>query len=83
MRWRAAVEVHLKPGVFDPAGQAVGRSLAALGHPDVSEVSVGKHLVLVLEAPDQESAERQVDAMCRELLVNPVLESYRRRVEPA
>lgn len=80
-RFCAAVEIHYKPGVFDPAGQAVARSLAQLGHATVGEVRVGKHLVLTLEAADAAAAAREVDAMCRELLANPVIETYRVRVE--
>lgn len=79
--YRAAVEVHYKPGVFDPAGQAVARSLSQLGHASVA-VRVGKHLLLRFAAADEAAAGRAVEAMCRELLVNPVTETYRFRVEP-
>jgi len=72
----AAIEVHLKPGALDPQGQAVGQGLRSLGHDGVTDVRVGKHLRVRLEAADLASARAEVERMCRELLANPVMESF-------
>ena len=72
----AAIEVHLKPGALDPQGQAVGNGLRALGHAGVRDVRVGKHVRVRLEASDEAAARADVERMCRELLVNPVMETY-------
>ncbi len=72
----AAIEVHLKPGALDPQGQAVGKGLRALGHAGVTDVRVGKHLRVRLEAADAAAARAEVERMCRELLANPVMETF-------
>jgi phosphoribosylformylglycinamidine synthase PurS subunit len=75
--YEAAVEIHLRPGVLDPQGQAVQAGLRALGHAEVEEVRVGKHVRLRLGAPDAAAARAVAERMCEELLANPVLETYR------
>lgn len=76
---RVAVDVLLKREILDPQGRAVEEALPGLGYDGVSEVRVGKHLELVVDADENELA-GQVDAMCRGFLTNPVIESYRWRV---
>jgi len=76
---RIAVDVLLKREILDPQGRAVEQALPGLGYTGVSEVRVGKHLELVVDADGDELAER-VEAMCAGFLTNPVIESYRWRV---
>ena len=78
----AAIEVHLKPGALDPQGQAVSGGLRHLGHAGVRDVRVGKHVRVWLDAADEATARADVERMCRELLVNPVMETYAITVEP-
>ena len=75
-RFEARIDVTHLPGILDPQGATVERSLPALGYDNVSEVRVGKSIRLVVEAPDEASARAQVDEMCRRLLANPVIEAY-------
>ena len=72
----ARIEVTLKPGIADPQGQTVLRSLPSLGWENVSDVRVGKHLECVLEGESLDALRHQVDEMCRGFLTNPVLERY-------
>lgn len=73
----ARVFVTLKPGVLDPAGKAVERSLQTLGYQEVGAVRLGKYIELHLEDGDPEKARLRVEEMCRKLLANTVVESYR------
>ena len=68
---KATVTVRLKPGVLDPQGRAIQHALGGLGFAGVEEVRVGK----LIELEVAEDAD--IDAMCRALLANPVIESYR------
>lgn len=68
---KATVTVRLKPGVLDPQGRAIQHALGSLGFAGVADVRVGK----LIELDVTEDAD--VDAMCRALLANPVIESYR------
>jgi phosphoribosylformylglycinamidine synthase PurS subunit len=73
---KARVHVRLKAGVLDPQGRAIGHALAALGFTGVEEVRQGKLLELDLVETDPGRARDQVEAMCRALLANPVIEDY-------
>ena len=73
---KAVVYVTLKPGVLDPQGKAVQHSLAALGFDGVEQVRQGKFIELDLKETDRERARAAIDAMCRQLLANTVIENY-------
>ncbi|MEN9204434.1 MAG: phosphoribosylformylglycinamidine synthase subunit PurS [Thermostichales cyanobacterium SZTDM-1c_bins_54] len=77
----AHVEIHLKPSVLDPAGVAVQKGLQQLGH-GVEQVRIGKSIRLYLNARDAAAARQEVEAMCAELLVNPVIETFTVTIEP-
>lgn len=76
-KWVAEVIVTLKPVVNDPPGLSIQGALRQLGYTGVSRVRAGKFLRITLEAADRAEAERLVDEMCRRLLANPVIETYR------
>jgi phosphoribosylformylglycinamidine synthase subunit PurS len=76
---RVAVDVLLKREILDPQGRAIEEALPGLGHDDVAEVRVGKHLEFQIDATDEELA-AAVDGLCAGFLTNPVIESYRWRV---
>jgi phosphoribosylformylglycinamidine synthase subunit PurS len=73
---KARVHVSLKSGVLDPQGKAIGNALASLGFTGVGEVRQGKLIELELEGSDPLQAREKVEAMCKELLANPVIENY-------
>jgi phosphoribosylformylglycinamidine synthase subunit PurS len=73
---RARVFILPKDGVLDPQGKAIGHALQSLGFHGVGEVRQGKVIDLELAETDRERAREQVDAMCRRLLANTVIESY-------
>jgi phosphoribosylformylglycinamidine synthase subunit PurS len=76
MRFEARVEITHLPGIADPQGATVERSLPALGYDNVSNVRIGKSIRLVIDGADEPSARAQVDEMCHRLLANPVIEAY-------
>jgi phosphoribosylformylglycinamidine synthase subunit PurS len=75
---RARVLIRPKAGILDPQGVAVERALPALGFAGASNVHVGRLVELDVEDVSQ------LDAMCRKLLANPLVEDYEiQAVEPA
>lgn len=66
--------VTLKPGVLDPQGKAIEHALDSLGFAGVSAVRAGK--LIEMEVADG-TEDATVDAMCRQLLANTVIEDYR------
>ena len=79
---RAVVTVMLKPGVLDPQGQAIGHALHGLGYTAVTDVRIGKVIVLDISETDAERARAGAEEMARRLLANTVIESFRVAVEP-
>ncbi|MFN2595243.1 MAG: phosphoribosylformylglycinamidine synthase subunit PurS [Actinomycetota bacterium] len=77
MTFRAHVTVTLKDGIADPQGQTIERALPALGFKGVTDVRVGKHIEVQIDAVDKEAAEVALDEMSKAFLANPVIESYR------
>jgi phosphoribosylformylglycinamidine synthase len=75
-RYEARIDVTHLPGILDPQGATVERALPALGYTNVSQVSVGKSIRLVVEAESETAARAQVDEMCHRLLANPVIEAF-------
>jgi len=72
---RATVLVRPKPGILDPQGEAVQRSLEQLGFP-VEEARVGRVVDLEVELDDSQRTRAELERMCEQLLANPLIESY-------
>ena len=65
---RAKVYVTLKPGVLDPAGKAIERSLHALGFAEAHDVRLGKYIELRDRRRPPSAPTGRIDEMCRKLL---------------
>lgn len=74
MRFSVLVETRPRPGVADPEGATIERSLPALGFDGVSDVRVGKAFRFTIEAGDLAAARAEVEDMCQRFLTNPVIE---------
>ena len=73
---KAKVHVTLKNGVLDPQGKAIAAALGHLGFSGIGEVRQGKYIEVELAETDRNKARQQIDAMCRQLLANTVIENY-------
>ena len=71
------VHITLKNGVLDPQGKAISNALGSLGFDGVNDVRQGKFIELDIAETDEARARDSVDAMCRKLLANTVIEDYR------
>lgn len=72
--YKVTVEVHLLPGVADPQGATIERSLATLGFGGVTNVRMGKAITFMLEADNETKAAAEVNDLCQRFLINPVIE---------
>jgi len=73
---QAIVNVFLKEGVLDPQGKAAHHALDSLGFTGVSDVRIGKQIIIQLDTDDKTKAEAEVKEMCETLLANTVIEDY-------
>ena len=71
---KTRVFITLKNGVLDPQGKAIHHALEGLGFSGVNGVRAGK--LIELDLADGVS-EADVEAMCKRLLANTVIEHYR------
>jgi phosphoribosylformylglycinamidine synthase PurS subunit len=75
MLFSVLVETRLRPGIADPQGATIERSLPHLGFDGIRGVRVGKAIRFELEAPDEASARAHADEVCERFLINPVIEA--------
>ena len=80
MRYRAKIEVALKPGHSDPEGETISRLLKELGY-SVESVNVSKIYGIVLEAKTAKEARAKADEMSKRLLANPTKDNYTLSIE--
>ena len=74
--FRYAVNVLPKPGILDPQGRAVELSLPHLNVTTVSRVRVGRRVELTVTSDSEKAALAVVDGLAKELLSNPLIETY-------
>ena len=80
---KVRVQVMLRRDVLDPQGKAIGNALTALGFGGIDVVRQGKLIELELAEADPARTREQVEAMCKQLLANPVIEEYAIEVMPS
>jgi phosphoribosylformylglycinamidine synthase len=76
MTFRYAVNVIPKPGILDPAGRAVERSLGHLAITGVHDVRIGRRAEVSVDAADEAAARAIVERLAAELLSNPLIEVW-------
>ena len=74
--YRFAVNVTPKPGILDPQGRAVEKSLPHLGITSAFGIRVGRRVELSVRAADAVAAREVVDRLASELLSNPLIEAF-------
>ncbi len=76
MKFRAEIDVMPLKALLDPQGKAVTHSMTNIGLPEITNVRIGKHISMEVEASSEKKASEMVDKACKELLHNPIMESY-------
>lgn len=71
-------DINVMPlkALLDPQGKAVTSRLHTMGMKAVVDARIGKHMELTVEAKDLKTAEAIVERACKEMLHNPIMESY-------
>ena len=78
---KAQVTISLKPGLLDAQGKTIKSALESLGFKGVRGVRMGKYLEIDFNGMRAASAKREVERMCKKLLANPIIETYRIEVK--
>ena len=81
MEFTAEIDIMPLDALLDPQGKAVSGSMKNLGLNQITNVRIGKHITLKVEAKDKAEAEAKVDEACKKLLANQIMEKYSFRLK--
>jgi len=76
MKFKANIDIMPLEALLDPQGKAVSQSMGNLGLNVISNVRIGKHITLFVDAEDKNQAKNKVDEACEKLLCNKIMENY-------
>ncbi len=76
MVYNVQIKVMPLKDLLDPQGKAVQSGLGNLGINNVTDVRIGKHITLQIDAATEEEAKAVADEASRKLLANAVMEFY-------
>ncbi len=76
MTYNVQIKVMPLKDLLDPQGKAVLGGLQNLGLTAISDVRVGKHITLQVEADSEAQAKQLAEDASKKLLANPVMEFY-------
>jgi phosphoribosylformylglycinamidine synthase len=76
MEFKAEIDVMPHDALLDPQGKAVSQSMSNIGLDQISNVRIGKHIRLFVDAKDKATAEALVEEACKKMLANQIMESY-------
>tara|TARA_B100000780_G_scaffold259352_1_gene210326 strand:- start:1616 stop:1855 length:240 start_codon:yes stop_codon:yes gene_type:complete len=71
-----SVKVTLKKDVLDPQGKVVEQTLQNMGMNNLKNLRQGKYFEIEITEYDQTKAKKQVEDMCKKLLVNLTIEDF-------
>jgi len=76
MKFIAEINVMPQKEILDPQGKAVRIGLQNLNITQVSDVRIGKHITLQLDAATEAAANEIVTEACKKLLANLIMEEF-------
>ena len=76
MKFKAEIDIMPHANLLDPQGKAVSSSMGNLGLNEITNVRIGRHITLEVEASDENTALAKVEEACKRLLCNQIVESY-------
>lgn len=74
--YKAKITVVLRPSILDVQGKAVQHAVHSLGYETVDQIRIGKHVEVLINASDEETARQEVREICQKILANPVMENF-------
>jgi len=78
----AEIDVMPHKALLDPQGKAVLMGLKNLSIHSVNDVRVGKHIQLNITANNEQEAFEIAEKACKNLLHNPIMETYHISIHP-
>ena len=76
MKFKAEIDIMPLKELLDPQGKAVSASMKNLNLSEITNVRIGKHITLEVEAENKKNAEEKVETACKLLLANQIMEHF-------
>lgn len=76
MKFKAEIDVMPLDALLDPQGKAVSQSMQNIGMGEITNVRIGKHIRLFVEADSKAAAEAKVEEACKKMLANEIMEGF-------
>ena len=77
MKYQAQINITPLKSLLDPQGKAVSQSMQNINLKAITNVRIGKHITLNVDAENIKEAEKIVEIACKKLLANPIMEEYK------
>lgn len=81
MTFKAHIDIMPLDALLDPQGKAVTQSMSNVGLSEIQNVRIGKHITLLIDAPNEVEASAKVDEACKKMLCNQIMERYSFSIE--
>lgn len=75
--YKVEININLKKGVSDPEGANTLKALHLLGFENVKEAKTTRTFDLLMDGKNPEKVRSDVEQMCKRLLTNPVIHTYK------
>lgn len=82
MKFVAEIDIMPHKELLDPQGKTVAKNMHHVHIHGVEDVRIGKHITMTLEAESEAAARETVEAACKKLLANVIMESYTFELHP-
>lgn len=76
MKFKAEIDVMPLDALLDPQGKAVSHSMQNIGLGEITNVRIGKHIRLFVEADSKATAKVKVEEACKKMLANEIMEGF-------
>lgn len=76
MKYSASIDIMPHKELLDPQGKTVQKNLGSINLDGISNVRIGKHIEMHLEADSKNAAEEKVETACKKMFANVIMETY-------
>ncbi|MCB0529000.1 MAG: phosphoribosylformylglycinamidine synthase subunit PurS [Lewinellaceae bacterium] len=76
MKFIAEIDIMPHKELLDPQGKAVVNNMEHFDLTGITDVRIGRHVTMTLEADSEADARRKVDTACQKLLANQIVETF-------
>jgi phosphoribosylformylglycinamidine synthase subunit PurS len=76
MKFIAEIDIMPHKELLDPQGKTVLKNMKNIDLHGVTDMRIGKHITMTLDADSEAEASEKVDVSCKKLLANLIMESY-------